>query len=211
MADFIQKTMRIRIEFTEPILGAVPKDEEIYTSFIASKAPDAETAKEEIERIGVTDMVDKGTTGFLMDDEGEPVLSEHVIKGFLSGTAKALRRIPGKTTESSKMAAYDQKIKTLIFIYPRFIKLVPPADVDEDDILKVKQRPLRASTPQGERTALASSETMPAGTTAEFEIQLMDKTHEKWIREMLDYGRYAGLGQWRNAGYGRFEWMEITE
>ena len=73
MADFIQRTMRIRIEFTEPILGAVPKDEEIYTSFIASKAPDAETAKEEIERIGVTDMVDKGTTGFLMDDEGEPV------------------------------------------------------------------------------------------------------------------------------------------
>lgn len=50
---------------------------------------------------------------------------------------------------------------------------------------------------------------MPEGTTAEFEVQLLDKAHEDVVREWLDYGRFYGLGQWRNADYGRFEWMEI--
>ena len=207
--EFIQKIMKVKLEFTEPVLGAAPKDKEIYTNFIASQAPDAETAAEEIARLGVTEAVDKKTTGFLTDDDGNPAIAEHVIKGFFCGTAKALRRIPGKKTESAKMAAYDQKIKSLIHIYPRYITLVPPEDADEDDILKTIQRPLRRDSINGPSTALASSESMPAGTTMTFEIMLMDKTHEDAVREWLDYGRFRGFGEWRNAGYGRFEWVEL--
>jgi hypothetical protein len=70
------------------------------------------------------------------------------------------------------------------------------------------QRPLRASTAQGERIALAHSETCPAGTAVELEIVCLDKGHEKLVKELLDYGKMRGLGQWRNSGKGRFTWEE---
>ena len=37
------KAMKVKLTFTEPILGVSPADEEIYTRFIASKSPDAST------------------------------------------------------------------------------------------------------------------------------------------------------------------------
>ena len=70
------------------------------------------------------------------------------------------------------------------------------------------QRPLRASTPQGERVALAHSETVPAGATVEFTIVILKDDMETAVREWLDYGRLRGIGQWRNSGKGRFEWEE---
>ena len=210
---FEEKVMKVKLEFTTTLLGATPKDPDIYTNFIASKAPDAETAAQEIARVGVTEAVDSKTSGFLLDDDGSPALKEHVVKGFFQSACKSIRRINGSKQkyESGKLSAYKEKIKDLIFIYPRYIPLIPPADADEDQILATLQRPLRAETAQGERIALASSETMPEGTTMEFEIHLMDEQLEPAVREWLDYGRYKGMGEWRNAGHGRFEWMEITD
>ena len=71
------------------------------------------------------------------------------------------------------------------------------------------QRPLRAQTPQGERVALASSETVQETSVLEFEIRLLDEGLEGLVREWLDYGQYRGLGQWRNSGKGRFLWEEV--
>ena len=34
------KAMKVKLTFTEPILGVSPADEEIYTRFIASKSPE---------------------------------------------------------------------------------------------------------------------------------------------------------------------------
>jgi hypothetical protein len=65
---------------------------------------------------------------------------------------------------------------------------------------------LRAQTAQGERIALAASESAPAGTTAEFSVVLLDPRLESLIRELLDYGELRGLGQWRSSGKGRFLW-----
>lgn len=65
-------------------------------------------------------------------------------------------------------------------------------------------RPLRASTPQGERIALAVSEAVPVGSWIEFSIALFDKSMTNGIVECLDYGVFRGLGQWRNSGKGRF-------
>ena len=36
------------------------------------------------------------------------------------------------------------------------------------------------------------------------DILLLDDKHEKWVRELLDYGKLGGTGQWRNSGKGRF-------
>ena len=106
--------------------------------------------------------------------------------------------------ESSKLRAYKQDIDGLIFVSPREIPIIFDGEIG------VCQRPLRASTPMGERVALASSEEVPAGATIEFEVTCLDDDHVAAVPEWLDYGRMRGLGQWRNSGKGRFEY-EITE
>mgnify|MGYP001070201268 CR=1 FL=1 len=95
-------------------------------------------------------------------------------------------------------------IDGLIFVYPREI----PYDLHG---LKMGycERPLRASTPQGERVSIAKSESVPAGSTAEFEIECLDPGLEAMVRECLNYGTKRGLGQWRNSGKGRYEWEEL--
>ena len=36
---------------------------------------------------------------------------------------------------------------------------------------------------------------------------LLDDSHEKAVREWLDYGILRGIGQWRNSGKGRFTYI----
>lgn len=66
------------------------------------------------------------------------------------------------------------------------------------------ERPLRAQTPMGERVALSISESIPAGSTLEFEVLCMTDSMKELVMECLDYGALRGLGQWRNSGKGRY-------
>ena len=109
-----------------------------------------------------------------------------------------LRRATG--TRSSKIKAYKKEIDGLVFVSPRRIPLVLPEGATVGDC----QRPLRASTAQGDRVALASSETVPAGTTQEFDVTLLRDDLAGALREWLDYGALRGTGQWRNSGKGTF-------
>ena len=117
-----------------------------------------------------------------------------------------LSRIGGKTetgkikavNESGKLTAYKKVIDGLNFVQPRMIPIHVNGDITEC------QRPLRAQTAQGERVSLANSEQIPAGSTCEFEIVLLDDSHEKVVLEWLDYGALRGIGQWRNSSKGRF-------
>ena len=109
-----------------------------------------------------------------------------------------------KGTESSKIKAFKKEIDKLIFIEPREIPFGRYGEIGEC------QRPLRASTPMGERVSLAISEEIPAGAVVEFTIVLLSEEHEALVREWLDYGTYSGIGQWRNSGKGRFVWEEVT-
>lgn len=198
---FEDKTIKVRITFVEPILGTLPANEEIYREFVASKAPDAETIEDEVASLGAEAVVEKGKTVFPKLEDGTPYLYDYQIKGFLKDTVGGLRKIPD--TESSKIKAYKKEIDKLIFVEPRRIPL--------QGVTKIKecQRPLRAQTAQGERISLALSEEIPEGAYIELEIVLLDARHEDLIRECLDYGRYSGIGQWRNSGKGRFVWEEI--
>jgi hypothetical protein len=55
---------KVRLTFTDEVLGSLPGDPELHETYIASKAPDAPTKTEEIEQMGVGDMVEKGMTIF---------------------------------------------------------------------------------------------------------------------------------------------------
>jgi len=45
---------------------------------------------------------------------------------------------------------------------------------------------------------------LAAGTAMAFTVQVLGGVSESLLREWLDYGALRGLGQWRNASYGRF-------
>ena len=56
------KSMKVRITFTEPLLGTKPSDPEIHSTYVASKAPDAKTMEEEIADLGTEAVEEKGKT-----------------------------------------------------------------------------------------------------------------------------------------------------
>ncbi len=194
--------MRVKITLLEDMLGTATGDPEIYESYIGDKSPDAQSLTEEIEALGEDEVIEKGMTVFPRDEDGDPMLWDYQIKGFFKDACGMLRRVKG--TESSKITAYKKIIDGLIFPTPRKIKINAEGEIG------TCQRPLRASTAQGERIALAMSESVPAGSWLEVEIVMLDPKHEKLVKEWLDYGTLRGLGQWRNSGKGRFSW-ELVE
>lgn len=195
------KTIPIRITFTEELLGTACASPEIHREFIASKAPDAKSIEEEVAALGPEEVTQSGMTLFPNGD-GKPFLWDYQLKGFFKDACGMLARVPG--TRSNKLKAYKKVIDGLLFVTPRKIHLQLP----KGGTLGECQRPLRAQTAQGERVALAHSQTAPAGTTIEFALGLLDETHEKLVEEWLDYGQLRGLGQWRNSGKGKFSWSK---
>lgn len=195
------KKMNVRITFIEELLGTASSDPNIHEAFIASKAPDALSISEEVAAVGADEVVEKQMTVFSRDKDGTPILWDYQIKGFFKDSCGALRKVSG--SESKKLTAYKKVVDGLIFPEPRMIKINFDGDVGNC------QRPLRASTAQGERVALANSETIPAGATIEFAVVLLDDGCEAVVREWLDYGKFKGIGQWRNSGKGRFTWEEV--
>jgi hypothetical protein len=112
-----------------------------------------------------------------------------------------LRKVTG--SKSSKIKAYKKEIDGLIFVEERKIP------IHFDGEMSTCQRPLRGQTAQGERIALANSESIPAGSWIEFTVKCLCDSHEAVVKEWLDYGELRGIGQWRNSGKGRFKWEEL--
>lgn len=195
------KTMKVKLTFTTEVLGTSASNPDIHAAYIASKAPDAPKREEEIAALGVDEVVEKSMTIFPRNEDGIPILYDYQVRGFFKAKCSALRKIPG--TKSSKCKAFKKQIDELIFVQPRTIPLIFEGDVG------TCQRPLRAETPQGARVALANSETVPAGTTCEFEVVCMLDEDIAMVREWLDHGQWNGMCQWRNGGKGRFSWEEI--
>jgi len=223
-------SMKVRIRFIEEYLGTASGDEQLHDSFIASKAPDALTREEEIEALGVEWEIEKGMTVFArMDDGSTPLTWDYQVRGYFKEVAGALKKassrprfrgwkvVDGQVTggdlemvdkvRSKDIKTHKKAVDNLVFVFPRKIELHLPKGKAMGDC----QRSLRASTAQGERVALAHSETVPAGTTAEFEVVVLQDDLMPVVEEWLDYGYLKGLGQWRNSGKGRFVWERIED
>lgn len=196
--------IKVKLKFKEQVLGTASANPELHREYIASKSPDAGTIADEVAAIGVDAVEEKAMTVFPKEN-GKPFLYDYQIKGFFKNACKAMREVD--KSASKKMTAYRQKIDNLIFVLDRKIFFQNPdgGDVEIGNI----QRPLRASTAQGERIALANSESIPAGTEVEFTIGLLVPELAKQVCEWLDYGELNGIGQWHNSGCGRFTWQQI--
>lgn len=199
------KLCKVRLEFTEEVLGSMPNNPDIYREFIASKAEDAETIEDEVARLGADAVADKGITVFPRLEDGTPYIYDYQIKGFFKDSCGALRRATG--SKSSKLTAYKKVIDGTVFIQERRIPYSVPEGAQGANCV----RPLRARTAQGERVALAESETVPAGSSIEFTVALLTDSLWPTVKEWLDYGQLRGIGQWRNSGKGRFRWELLGE
>lgn len=193
--------MEVELEFIDDILGSWPSNPYLAEDYIASKAPDAETREEEVANLGAEAVLDKQKTIFPRDRDGKPCVMAHQIRGFFKEACRALSG--NKEYLSASVRAYKKEINSRIFVSPKYIALEQVENVYDF------QRPLRASTPLGERIALANSETVSEGVVIHFTVQAISPKDLDYVREWLDYGRLQGLGQWRNAGYGRFIWKEV--
>lgn len=187
--------MRVRLTFIEDILGTCSGNPEIHREFIASKSPDAATIEDEVAAIGVEGVVEKSMTVFPRDAQGRPFLYDYQIKGFFKDSCGVLKKVPG--SKCSNVKAYKKEIDGLLFVFPRKIPF------HFDGKIGNCERPLRGQTAQGERIALANSESIPAGATVEIEIGTMTKAMRDVVEECLEYGVLRGIGQWRNSGRGR--------
>lgn len=192
------KELRIKLTFIDDLLGTMPGNRDIFTDFVAKKA---ETVNEEAEAIPVDEALEKGTTVFPRTADDKPFLYDYQIRGYFKESCKFLKKVDG--TKSSKEKAYKQKIDGLIFVKDR------QNVINTNEDIGICERPLRASTPQGERISLSRSESIAEGATMEFTVICMVDSDIDLVKEWLDYGRFHGTGQWRNSGKGRFTWEEV--
>jgi len=184
------ETRNYKIKLLTELLGTVPKDKEIFSTYIESLKPDDII---EVEANNVPQTQEKGWTGFMSDEQGLFVY-EYMIKGFLKHAGNVLKEVV-------KVKALRSKIDDFLFVKPRKIYL--STDKPHGSL----ERPIRVMTMQGPRVALIKSDFINAGTEICFQLTLLPHKDLKWeiIDTLFTYGELQGLGQFRNGGYGRFE------
>lgn len=192
-----------KIRTTTEMLGTVPKDPEVYKSYIETKKPEGVN---EDESATVDKVEEKGWTGFHSDEKGL-FIYDYMIRGFLKNAGEVMQQTIEVTKEKKgtfsreKLKGIRGKLDKYCFIFPRKIYL----GKDKPD--GVVERPLRAMTMQGPRVSLARSDSVNEGIELGFTIKLLQNKEITWeiIEHLMSYGELCGLGQFRNGSYGRFE------
>ena len=113
------RILQCKLTTIEAMLGTASNNKELHSEFIASHAPDAPSREEEIEAVGVEEVIEKGMTVFSRNKDGQPILWDYQIKGFFKDACGVLRKVKG--TKSSKIKAYKKEIDGLIFVQERQI------------------------------------------------------------------------------------------
>ena len=98
------KSIKVRLTFTEPLLGTWPSNQNVARDYIASKSPDAATIEDEIAALGVDATANKAMTVFPRSAEGQPILYDYQVKGFFKDACGMLGRIGGKDEKGKKRA-----------------------------------------------------------------------------------------------------------
>ncbi len=239
MLDVTTYAVVLRLE--EDLLGTCPKAKAVYSDFIAAKAAAhlererkraekegddprfsdgkpatdnvlAERVAEEVDTI--PELEDKGWTGFHEDNDG-PFLFDYALKGFLCEAARTLK-------ERGTVKQLQDKFKRYVFVKPRRVRLPRPGRVEDfagKPMLVVTpagivcERPLRAQTAQGPRVTVVRSDVVLAGAELTFTLDVLrgGGITKPIIHDVLSYGQYQGLGQWRSSGMGRFSLSSLEE
>ncbi len=195
--------MFIRIDFTEDILGSLPADKDILTRFISHKANAPWLEAEEGDCLPEkTD--DSNHTVFPQDHLGMFLWNYH-LKGFIKEAGNNLK-------DHVNVKNLRSKMDNFLFVHDRRLYLYRGKDIiqDADSIL---ERPLRAQTARGPRVSLVGSERVSTPVTIYSTLELLyhKELNFELVKDLLTYGKLKGLGQWRNASWGTFDWAEVQE
>ncbi|MBT9137148.1 MAG: hypothetical protein DDT34_02235 [Firmicutes bacterium] len=192
----------VKITLLEPLLGTIPKNPDVYATYIAGKKdskgelliPSETMIAEEVAT--VPDIEKSGWTGFHTDEAG-CFMYNYALLGFLKEAGNTLKDQLG-------IKALKSKIDQFVFVEPRRIRLKAAPD-------GVLERSLRAMTMQGPRVTLVRSDYIDAGTELVAQIRVLKNKEVTGdtLREILEYGRYRGLGQFRNGSYGQFSFTMV--
>ena len=203
------KKYRVEMTFDTVLLGTKPCDPEVHKRWVASKNPKG--AQKDEGQPNPLSPDDKGVTVFQRTDEGILAVNDYQLKGFFKAAADAIRAgeldtEPGTAKKhQKKWGAGRGKVDKYLHITPRTVLLFSETGKPITVPAGRRQRPLRAETPTGQRVMLASSEFVDEGTKAVFTVETLGKLVTlEMLQTMLDFGRFNGMGQWRNAGYGQF-------
>lgn len=198
-----------------PILGSIALDPEVYNEYFLSKTKTSEELQRAIEDMKDVrpqeDVAEVKATGFYRDENGNFILKEYQVKGFLKEAARCLKDQLGLVAPVSKIDNFVFIRETNLVIHTSTGGTVTQAD-------EILERPLRALTAQGPRVALAYSE-MVKDWSIEFTLRVLQNEGSKKsiamdmgvIEELFEYGSMKGLLQWRNGGYGKFAYKRISD
>lgn len=214
-----KQTAAVTLTLTESLLATASGNPNLHEEYIAANADTPEKLAEEVASVTpntpalLQAQIEKASTIFPKDERGL-FLWDYQIKGFFKEAIGALAEL-GNTGAITKWT-FKKIVDDFLHITPRRIYLLAPGGAPITTPSGVCQRPLRASTMQGDRVALARSETVAAGSTLNFVLTLLVSTNAKskstsltmdLMQEALEFGKLKGLGQWRNSGMGRFSYV----
>jgi hypothetical protein len=146
------------------------------------------------------------TTVFLRDDKDQCCLMDYQFMGFMKEAGNTLKSIieyevfsKGARSKKKGIKNLRSKLSQFLYIGPRIIHLGRTPD-------GIYERPLQTMSMKGPRTCLASSEIINPELSFEIIIGLLPHEELSWvvIEQLLEYGQFKGLGQFRGGGYGRF-------
>lgn len=221
----IENRYMVRLDFTEALLGSQPTDN-IAINYLRDKQTEAlmlelkaegmahkEAQAAAAERVNESlELVDEDNplhvTGFASDSRGLH-LWDNQIKGAIKGINKTLGlKVAGKRAGGTAWASTDIQTKLWVFS-PDGKRRIPlmrdGLRITEPDRLLV--RPLRAQTPQGMRTSIATSEAIDPPCSISFRVDLLrgHRITRELLETIFSFGAFEGLGQWRSSGLGRYE------
>lgn len=206
---------KFKLTGTSPILGSIAMDKKVFTEYLATKGKTPEEKEKAMNDVGNVpdggEAAENKATGFYRDENGNFILKEYQVKGFLKEAARCLKDQLGLVAPVSKIDNFVFIRETNLVIHTSTGGTVTQAD-------EILDRPLRAMTAQGPRVALAYSE-MVNDWSIEFTLRVLQNEGSKKsvamdmdvIEELLEYGFLKGLLQWRNGGYGKFTFEKIGE
>lgn len=182
----------------------------------------AARAAEELSSIQTIE--DRGWTGFFEDAEG-PFLLDYMVKGFLCEAARRLKT--GDAGGGEDVKQLQDKFKGYVFLDRRKVRLPAPDSVKEwgedeerplitydPETKKFRcERPLRAQTAQGPRITVVRSDVILAGARIEFGLTVLrgGGITRGILEDVLSYGEFQGMGQWRTGGWGRFKVVKLEK
>lgn len=200
--------MKFKVTLNEQLLGTACANPKVHAEWVAVNSKDEAKILEELAALPAEERYELAMTVFPREN-GRVFIWDYQFKGFIKEAVRILAELHDPIPiAKSKLTRYtaDRIIDNYVFVFPRKIFLC-----DESKLGPVCTRPLRAKTAQGERICLASSETVPAGVSFDVLVNPLTAGLIPVVLKAMDYGALKGLGQWRNAGNGRFGYETLDD